>query len=198
LCSHLQWSSISNDCGQIRPLWRHYFQNTQGLIFVVDSNDRDRIVEARDELHRMLSEDELRDAVLLVFANKQDLPNAMNAAEITDKLGLHSLRQRHWYIQSTCATSGEGLYEGLDWLSSNIAKKVSQRRLQLRLLSLSVFPTPHIMRVLVEILSGVLNQVLEVEFSYPTKLLNLNVGVFCRVDLWCRANAESACSHVDS
>uniref|UniRef100_A0A0A0LK50 ADP-ribosylation factor n=1 Tax=Cucumis sativus TaxID=3659 RepID=A0A0A0LK50_CUCSA len=67
--------------------------------------------------------DELRDAVLLVFANKQDLPNAMNAAEITDKLGLHSLRQRHWYIQSTCATSGEGLYEGLDWLSNNIANK---------------------------------------------------------------------------
>ncbi|KAF2325043.1 hypothetical protein GH714_022407 [Hevea brasiliensis] len=88
---------------KIRPLWRHYFQNTQGLIFVVDSNDRDRVVEARDELHRMLNEDELRDAVLLVFANKQDLPNAMNAAEITDKLGLHSLRQRHWYIQSTCA-----------------------------------------------------------------------------------------------
>ncbi|XP_031125078.1 ADP-ribosylation factor-like [Ipomoea triloba] len=108
---------------KIRPLWRHYFQNTQGLIFVVDSNDRDRIVEARDELHRMLNEDELRDAVLLVFANKQDLPNAMNAAEITDKLGLHSLRQRHWYIQSTCATSGEGLYEGLDWLSNNIANK---------------------------------------------------------------------------
>ncbi|XP_052206289.1 ADP-ribosylation factor 2-like isoform X1 [Diospyros lotus] len=110
---------------KIRPLWRHYFQNTQGLIFVVDSNDRDRIVEARDELHRMLNEDELRDAVLLVFANKQDLPNAMNAAEITDKLGLHSLRQRHWYIQSTCATSGEGLYEGLDWLSNNIANKAS-------------------------------------------------------------------------
>uniref|UniRef100_A0A0E0FJS1 ADP-ribosylation factor n=1 Tax=Oryza nivara TaxID=4536 RepID=A0A0E0FJS1_ORYNI len=108
---------------KIRPLWRHYFQNTQGLIFVVDSNDRDRVVEARDELHRMLNEDELRDAVLLVFANKQDLPNAMNAAEITDKLGLHSLRQRQWYIQSTCATTGEGLYEGLDWLSSNIANK---------------------------------------------------------------------------
>lgn len=108
---------------QIRPLWRHYFQNTQGLIFVVDSNDRDRIGEARDELHRMLNEDELRDAVLLVFANKQDLPNAMNAAEITDKLGLHSLRQRHWYIQSCCATSGEGLYEGLDWLSANIANR---------------------------------------------------------------------------
>ncbi|XP_012834528.1 PREDICTED: ADP-ribosylation factor-like isoform X1 [Erythranthe guttata] len=82
---------------KIRPLWRYYFQNTQGLIFVVDSIDRDRIVEARDELHKMLNEDQLRDAVLLVFANKQDLPNAMNAAEITDKLGLHSIGKRHWY-----------------------------------------------------------------------------------------------------
>ena len=60
---------------------------------------RERIGEARDELMRMLAEDELREAVLLIFANKQDLPNAMNAAEITDKLGLHSLRNRNWYIQ---------------------------------------------------------------------------------------------------
>ncbi|XP_021735052.1 ADP-ribosylation factor-like [Chenopodium quinoa] len=105
---------------KIRPLWRYYFQNTQGLIYVVDSNDRERIAEARDELHRMLNEDELRDASLLVFANKQDLPNAMPVAEITDKLGLHSLRQHRWFIQAACATSGEGLYEGLEWLTSNI------------------------------------------------------------------------------
>ncbi|PAA86490.1 hypothetical protein BOX15_Mlig028163g1 [Macrostomum lignano] len=108
---------------KIRPLWRHYFQNTQGLIFVVDSNDRERVGEAREELMRMLNEDELRDAILLVFANKQDLPNAMNAAEITDKLGLHSLRNRTWYIQATCATNGEGLYEGLDWLSNTLKSK---------------------------------------------------------------------------
>ena len=94
-------------------LFRLDFQNTQGIIFVVDSNDRERVSEAREELQRMLNEDELRDALLLVFANKQDLPNAMNAAEITDKLGLHSLRQRSWYIQATCATSGDGLYEGI-------------------------------------------------------------------------------------
>ena len=96
---------------KIRPLWRHYYQNTQGLIFVVDSNDKDRVGEAHDELHRMLSEDELREAIVLVFANKQDLPNAMSVAEVTDKLGLHSLRNRKWYIQATCATSGEGLFE---------------------------------------------------------------------------------------
>uniref|UniRef100_A0A669B258 ADP-ribosylation factor 2b n=1 Tax=Oreochromis niloticus TaxID=8128 RepID=A0A669B258_ORENI len=77
---------------KIRPLWRHYFQNTQGLIFVVDSNDRERVNEAREELSRMLAEDELRDAVLLVFANKQDLPNAMNAAEITDKQRQHRIQ----------------------------------------------------------------------------------------------------------
>jgi len=105
---------------KIRPLWRHYFQNTQGLIFVVDSNDRERVTEAKEELGRMLGEDELRDAVLLVFANKQDLPNAMSPSEITEKLGLNVLRQRTWYIQATCATNGEGLYEGLDWLSNQL------------------------------------------------------------------------------
>lgn len=107
---------------KIRPLWRHYFQNTQGLIFVVDSNDRERISEAEKELQNMLQEDELRDAVLLVFANKQDLPNAMTAAELTDKLQLNQLRNRRWYIQATCATQGNGLYEGLDWLSNELAK----------------------------------------------------------------------------
>ena len=89
-CSHRHLLPLSNHTD---------FQNTQGIIFVVDSNDRDRVPEAREELQRMLNEDELRNAMLLVFANKQDLPNAMNAAEITDKLGLHSLRNRLWYIQ---------------------------------------------------------------------------------------------------
>ena len=108
---------------KIRPLWRHYYQNTQGLIFVVDTNDRERIGEAAEELQKMLREEELRDAILLVFGNKQDLPNAMSISEVTDKLGLHSLGNRKWYIQATCATSGDGLYEGLDWLSSALGTK---------------------------------------------------------------------------
>lgn len=108
---------------KIRPLWRHYYQNTQGLIFVVDSNDRDRIIEARDELTKMLNEDEMRDACVLVFANKQDLPNAMTAAEITDKLQLNQMRNRQWYIQSACATTGDGIYEGFDWLCRAVAER---------------------------------------------------------------------------
>ena len=109
---------------KLRPLWRHYFQNTNGVIFVVDSNDRDRVNQARDELQKMLAEDELRNAVLLVFANKQDLPNAMSTTDVTEKLGLHSLRQRNWFIQGCCATTAQGLYEGLDWLSANIKKTI--------------------------------------------------------------------------
>ena len=106
---------------KIRLLWRHYYTNTQGLIYVVDSNDRDRIDENREELHKMLAEEELRDAVLLVFANKQDLPGALTCPEITDKLGLHTIRGRTWFIQSTCAVRGDGLYEGLDWLSKSVS-----------------------------------------------------------------------------
>jgi len=109
--------------GKIRPLWRHYYQNTEAIIFVVDSNDRDRIDAARDELHRLLSDDELRNSILLVFANKQDLPNAMNASEMADKLALHSLHARQWFIQSCCATSSDGLYEGLDWLATTLQKR---------------------------------------------------------------------------
>lgn len=60
---------------KIRPLWRHYYTGTQGLIFVVDSADRDRIEEARQELHRIVNDREMREVIILVFANKQDLPD---------------------------------------------------------------------------------------------------------------------------
>lgn len=103
----------------IRPLWRHYFTNTQGLIFVVDSNDPERIKESADELHRMLEEDELRGVALLVFANKQDLPRAMSAGDITAALSLSGL-SRPWLVQASCAVSGSGLVEGLDWLADQI------------------------------------------------------------------------------
>mmetsp|Transcript_10388 Transcript_10388/g.24963 ORF Transcript_10388/g.24963 Transcript_10388/m.24963 type:complete len:183 (+) Transcript_10388:63-611(+) len=101
---------------KIRPLWRHYFQGTQGLIFVVDSNDNHRVHEAAQELHSLLAHDELREAKVLVLANKQDLPHAQSAAELAEKLNLRAARQE-WFIQACSATTGDGLYEGLDWLS---------------------------------------------------------------------------------
>ncbi|XP_065096885.1 ADP-ribosylation factor 4 [Paramisgurnus dabryanus] len=107
----------------IRRLWRHYYQNTKGLIFVVDSSDHERIKKASEELMMMLQEDEMRDVVVLVLANKQDLPNALPVHELTEKLGLHSLRNKQWFVQPTCAVQGSGLYEGLDWLSDQLSKR---------------------------------------------------------------------------
>merc|ERR1719361_1331967 len=95
--------------------WRYCYQGTNGLIYVVDSNDRDRVDDAREELTKILDDDEIRDVAVLVYSNKQDLPTSMPAAELTEKLGLHNMRNRPWYIQSACATNGDGLYEGMDW-----------------------------------------------------------------------------------
>lgn len=106
---------------KIRMLWSYYFQNTQALIFVIDSVDKERIEVAKEELVRMLGTEELRDAALLVFANKQDQA-LMSVAEIAEKLGLPSMR-REWHIQGTCALTGQGLYEGMDWLTKTLSKK---------------------------------------------------------------------------
>ncbi|XP_037591826.1 ADP-ribosylation factor 5-like [Cebus imitator] len=84
----------------------------------MDSNDREQVQESADELQKMLQEDEL----LLVFANKQDMPNAMPMSELTDELGLQHLCSHTWYVQATCATQGTGLYDGLDGLSHDLLK----------------------------------------------------------------------------
>ncbi|GMH34921.1 hypothetical protein BSKO_02782 [Bryopsis sp. KO-2023] len=107
----------------VHLLVRRYCEESQGPIFVVDSNDRDRIGEAKDELWKLLNAVRGFDVVLLILANKKDFPNAMTAAEITDKLGLDSTSQLDWYIQSTSAISGEGLHEGLDMLTAQLAAK---------------------------------------------------------------------------
>lgn len=103
---------------KIRGLWKHYYLGTDALIWCVDSSDRERLDMARDELHRVLSEDLLRDVKVLVFANKMDLPNAFGPSEIAEGLQLRKLQQRDWYVQQCCGTNGDGLYEGLDNLAT--------------------------------------------------------------------------------
>lgn len=115
---------------KIRPLWRYYYQNADALIFVVDSSDTGRLDEsqkyeynAKYELNRLLSEDELRDVVLLVYANKQDLPTAISVEHVAHRIGLYKTRGHIWNIHACNAHTGEGLYEGLDWLISALRKK---------------------------------------------------------------------------
>merc|ERR1712110_704271 len=107
---------------KIRRLWKHYFIGTQGLIFVVDSNDTERIDVAAEELNYLLSQDELRDSSVLVLCNKQDLPHAVSPSEISRKFGLDRELRRRWHVQACSAPQGHGLWEGFDWLASNLPK----------------------------------------------------------------------------
>ncbi|KAL5508369.1 hypothetical protein ACEPAF_6869 [Sanghuangporus sanghuang] len=108
----------------IRPYWRCYFPNTAGIIYVIDASDRARLDTSRTELLTMLAEDELRGVPLLVFANKQDLPDALGPDEVSDRLGLAGAEKgRQWSVHGSCATEGKGLEEGLDWLVVAIKKQ---------------------------------------------------------------------------
>jgi signal recognition particle receptor subunit beta len=95
---------------------------TDALIYVVDSNDRDRLEEAADELWSVLNNEEIKNVPVLVLANKQDMPYAMTVSQIAEKFKMTTLKNK-WFIAKTCAKSGEGLLEGLDWLSDILNKR---------------------------------------------------------------------------
>ena len=105
---------------KLRPLWRYYFNNTDGLIYVVDSLDKQRIDKAKEEFKTIIEDPLMRNSAILVFANKQDMPNCLSPAEVCESLGLPQLKGRKWHVQSSVAIKGEGLYEGLDWLCNTL------------------------------------------------------------------------------
>ena len=91
-----------------------------GLIFVIDSSDRQRLSEAKHELHKLLEEEDLKEAHILIFANKQDCPTALSVSDVKEGLGLPEITSHPWFIQTAVATKGEGLFQGLDWLANQI------------------------------------------------------------------------------
>lgn len=84
----------------------------------MDSSDTERIGISREEFHAILAEEELKDALLLVYANKQDIPGALDDAQVAEGLGLADIKTRDWAIFKASAIKGEGLFQGLDWLSN--------------------------------------------------------------------------------
>ena len=100
----------------IRPYWRNYYENTDALIYVIDSADKRRTEETAAELNALLDEEKLAGVPVLLYANKQDLLNAVDASELSDSLNLHLIRDRTWQIQACSAKSGEGLQNGMEWL----------------------------------------------------------------------------------
>eukprot|EP01091_Cochliopodium_minus_P010088 TRINITY_DN2628_c0_g1_i1.p1 TRINITY_DN2628_c0_g1~~TRINITY_DN2628_c0_g1_i1.p1 ORF type:complete len:182 (-),score=52.50 TRINITY_DN2628_c0_g1_i1:71-616(-) len=105
---------------KIRPLWRHYFQGTDAIVYVVDTSDVDRINESAEELNKLINEEELKNACLLVFANKQDMTHSMKVDQVIDKLGLNALKNKKWFAQGCCAVNGNGIVEGFEWLTKTL------------------------------------------------------------------------------
>ncbi|CAB1441590.1 unnamed protein product [Pleuronectes platessa] len=113
---------------KIRPYWRNYFENTDVLIYVIDSADRKRFEETGQELAELLDEEKLSGVPVLIFANKQDLLTAAPASEIAEGLNLHTIRDRMWQIQSCSALTGEGVQEGMNWVCKSVNSKKKKRR----------------------------------------------------------------------
>lgn len=105
---------------EIRPYWKNYYNNTDALIYVVDSSDEPRLAECVDELTQLLAEDDLQKVPLLVFANKQDIESSLQADEVMDTLQLGNIQDREYNIVACSAISKDGLQEGMDWVIETI------------------------------------------------------------------------------
>lgn len=114
-----------------RPLWRHTYSNSTAAVLVVDSSDRPSTAKAGEELVKVFNALELQQRVpLLVLANKQDLPNAMSADEVSAVLDIkHSKCDAH--VQGCVATTGEGLDDGIEWLTGILSRRMSRVRTSL-------------------------------------------------------------------
>jgi len=107
----------------LRASWSTYFEDTDAIVFVVDSNDQENMVLAKMELFNVVLHEDLKYACLLVLANKQDIQGCRTAGEIAEDLSLHTIRTHDWQIQSCCALTGEGLQEGLTWIGAHIRER---------------------------------------------------------------------------
>ncbi|KAL8272959.1 hypothetical protein Esti_003127 [Eimeria stiedai] len=109
----------------IRAFWRHYFECTDGLIWVVDSADSPRMHTCKQELHRLLKEERLAGVPILILANKQDVPSALSPDEIRQELELEAMSSsRHWAVLPCSAKAGSGLLEGMQWIVSDVSSKI--------------------------------------------------------------------------
>eukprot|EP01095_Lingulamoeba_sp_RSL-Kostka_P015073 TRINITY_DN681_c0_g1_i1.p1 TRINITY_DN681_c0_g1~~TRINITY_DN681_c0_g1_i1.p1 ORF type:complete len:192 (+),score=48.10 TRINITY_DN681_c0_g1_i1:34-576(+) len=100
-----------------RSTWSTYYTNANAIILVIDSTDTERIPIVKEELQNILESEELVNPAILIFANKQDLKDAMSASDVSEALSLHDIKDHSWHIQASCALTGEGLYSGMDWLA---------------------------------------------------------------------------------
>lgn len=112
--------------GKYRDLWEHYYKDSQGIIFVIDSSDRLRLVVVKDELDLLLQHPDIcnRKIPILFYANKMDCKDALSSVKIAAALGLDKIMDKPWHIAASNALTGEGLQEGVEWLTQQIREMI--------------------------------------------------------------------------
>lgn len=129
-CKGLAFSAFDmSGQSRYRTLWSNYYSTTNGIIFVLDSSDQTRLLVAREELHQLLSHRDLisRNIPILFLANKMDIRGALSDIGVSTALGLDSITNKSWHICSTNALKGDGIIEGIEWLSSAIQTSLGRR-----------------------------------------------------------------------
>ncbi|XP_055601005.1 ADP-ribosylation factor-like protein 6 isoform X1 [Uranotaenia lowii] len=113
-----------------RSLWEHHFKSCQGIVFVIDSSDRMRLVVVKDELEILLQHPDIsnRRVPILFFANKMDCTDALSSVKIAAGLGLEKIKDKPWHISSSNALTGEGLQDGVQWMVHQIRECVASSK----------------------------------------------------------------------
>lgn len=116
--------------GRYRDLWEHYYKDCNGIIFVIDSSDGFRLVVAKEELDLLLQHPDIssKKIPILFFANKMDSKEALSSVKIAAALGLDKIMDKPWHISASNALSGEGLQEGVEWLTQQIRDIIMSKR----------------------------------------------------------------------
>ncbi|CAF0760926.1 unnamed protein product [Didymodactylos carnosus] len=130
-CKGLSFSAFDmSGQSRYRTLWENYYKKTHGIIFVVDSSDRPRLVVAKDELDQLLTHQDIRtrNVPLLFFANKMDLRDSLSDVGVSSALGLDEIENKSWHICSSNALTGVGVQEGIEWLSSAVKASLEQAK----------------------------------------------------------------------
>jgi small GTP-binding protein len=104
----------------IRALWDVYYVNTDAVIYVIDSKDDENFEISKSEFYKVLANKNLKNSVILIFANKQDLPGAKNINKIVEDYELSKIKDHIWHIIPCSAVNGEGLVNGIKWLSDQL------------------------------------------------------------------------------
>ncbi|KAL1451722.1 hypothetical protein WDU94_006073 [Cyamophila willieti] len=115
---------------ELQSLWDKYYAECHALIYVVDSNDRDRIAESKETFDKMISNENLIGVPLLVLANKQDIRDCMGVREVKpifNKNSAHLIGRRDCMVMPVSALTGEGIDEGIRWLVECIKRNCDVR-----------------------------------------------------------------------